>query len=297
MRLLVTGGTGFIGGAWLNRFGRDHEVTSLGRARPNGVQRHIPCDFKVPGELIRLLEADDALGPIDAIIHLAVSPHHRDFPSRATELFQVNVATTAALLDFAWRAGVKHFVLGSTGSVYHNSGHEVLSESIALAPNRFFPATKLAAEQMSHEYQSFFNVTTLRFFTPYGPQQRERLVPDIIGRVKSGTAVSLPPEGDGLTFAMTYIDDIVAILEATLENPWNEVVNIAHNRIVSIKSLADEIGLQVGREPIFQRHVDAPTYALVPSLEKLRQRFDVSNMVDLEPGLAATLALSTQITF
>ncbi|TKB73471.1 MAG: NAD(P)-dependent oxidoreductase, partial [Nitrospira sp.] len=124
MQILVTGGTGFIGGHLIRTLRAEHEVSCLTRQpRPDAALDGIRCivaDLNTEGWEESLPEQ------MDVVIHLAQA--NAPFPGSADELFRVNVLSTQRLADYARRAGVSRFVYASSGSVYAPSA-ELLSET------------------------------------------------------------------------------------------------------------------------------------------------------------------------
>ena len=119
-RILLTGVSGFVGQSLvMDLSAQGHAVVCLGRKAPSlpGVSS-VVADISDPASLRGALASLRNTPRFDAIIHLAVSRHHREFPAKALDLFYVNTASVAELLDFARETGVPKDVFGSTGTVY-----------------------------------------------------------------------------------------------------------------------------------------------------------------------------------
>ncbi|WYX13204.1 NAD(P)-dependent oxidoreductase [Achromobacter xylosoxidans] len=164
-RILLTGATGFVGRHLVQQLVAGHEVLALSRREvPELTRLGVRCvlaDLGANADLAAVLPASG----VDRIIHLAQSDGYRDFPGSAMDMFQVNVASTAALLDYAAKSGVKGFVLASTGSVYEPYA-KPMDEASAQAPESHYARTKLAAELLAQSYSKLFNVCALRLFSP-----------------------------------------------------------------------------------------------------------------------------------
>ena len=248
MRVLVTGATGFVGGYVLRTLARNgHEPVAAVRGREAAVGG---CETVVwdLGEARRPIP--DPPG-IDAIVHAAQSRNYRAFPADGAEMFRVNVAGSWTLLDYAAEVGVSHFCMLSSGAVYQPFRGE-LREDAPLTPADFLGATKLAAEVLARSYEERFAISVLRLFFPYGPGQKNRLVPHIIERVRSGTPVELCSDGEGLWIAPTYVEDLAEIVVAALEGGWTGTMNVGSPEVISLRQLAESIGAAVGQRPIFE---------------------------------------------
>ena len=178
---------------------------------------------------------------IDAVIHMAASFLHRDFPDSATDLFQVNLSSTAQLLDYAYRAKATQFILGSTGSVYQGLDTKQPDEEEALRPDTYFPITKFASELLANAYSSHMKVCIFRLFFPYGFGQTDRLIPDIVKRVKDGIPVDIQGDSGGITISPIYIDDLMEILVGAISGAWGGVYNVASPESISLRDIAQEI--------------------------------------------------------
>jgi nucleoside-diphosphate-sugar epimerase len=294
MRILLTGATGFIGQAVLTAAPPEFVFLTLGRRPPAVARRdlvHIKADLSSPGSLQSALGSSRIGSPVDVVMHLAVSRFHRGFPETALDMFNVNVASVAQLLDFARRAGAGQFILGSTGTVYHPFKNPICREDDVLDPESYFGFSKLAAERFALTYASqHFEVFVPRFFSPYGPGQEDRLISGLIDNVAAGRPVRLPPQGDGLSISPLYLDDAVRVLIAAITERWQGVVNVAGPQVLTLSEMARIVGRVVGREPVFERAAGVLDAALVADLGRLSQHMPLDSFVGFEDGLARFVA-------
>jgi nucleoside-diphosphate-sugar epimerase len=277
MKLLVTGATGFVGSAFVALLRRRrHEVVAL--VRPGAAAA-------IPGCLE--WEAGDPLSlPVgfDAVVHLAQSRVYRSFPADAPEMFRVNVAATERLLEAAVAARIKRFCLVSSGAVYEPFTGPI-TEDAALAPEGYLGASKLAAEVVARPYAALMRLAVLRLFFPYGPGQTMRLVPDLIGRVREGRAVTVGADGHGMRLSPTHVDDVCEALLAAVEQQWTGTLNVAAPIELSIREMADAIGSALGRSPVFETGA-TPSLRVVPDTKRLAAVYNLARFRDFNAGLA-----------
>src|SRR6266566_5813013 len=157
MRILITGGSGFVGSVLGPRLiAAGHELFCVcrpGSAAPIG--QIVVWDATSVAEMTKLPKG------IDVVIHLAQSRSYRSLTADAREMFEVNVAMTMSLLQWAARSGVKHFCLASSGAVYEPFAGS-LHEDAAVAPIGFLGASKLASEIVARPFSHLFNLNVLR---------------------------------------------------------------------------------------------------------------------------------------
>ncbi len=171
MRVLVTGGVGFIGRATVEAMvSEGFEVTvvdrdeSPGRSRPG-------VDF-IAGDLRDPSVVKDALSAAhDGVVHLAAMTSVLRSVERPGEVFESNVGVTAALLEGCRAYGIANFVMGSTNAVVGNGATGLLTEKSPLAPLTPYGATKAAAEMLLSSYVASYGMAacSLRFTNVYGP--------------------------------------------------------------------------------------------------------------------------------
>jgi len=233
VKVIVTGAGGLIGGALVNRLAAAHEVHAISRSAaglPRAGVHSITADLSAPA-------LPDDLPAADAVVHLAQSSHYREFPERALDVFNVNVASTARLLDWSRRAGVRHFILASTGT--------------ADTVRSYYSASKHSAEQFAHSYATEFTVLVLRMHFVYGPaQRRSMLVPRLIDQIRNSQAIPLAGR-DGAVLNPTYVNDAVTAIEAALARRVAGTIRIAGPEVLSIRTMAEAIASALGTTATF----------------------------------------------
>ena len=254
MKVLVTGGSGFIG---------SHVVDSL------IAQGHEPVNFDLtvslhrpPTELKAVLgdiadrdTAWRATRGVDAIIHLAAVADVNDVVTDPLRADRINVHGTQMILEAARHAGISRVVYGSTVWVYGNAPVEgpVDEESPLALPAHFYTATKLAGEMYCRSYTHLYGIehTILRFGIPYGPRARlAAVVPAFVSRAQEGKALSIA--GDGRqTRQFVYVEDLAEGIVAGLQDhAGNRTYNLVSEEETSVRQIADTVRELVAEVPI-----------------------------------------------
>jgi nucleoside-diphosphate-sugar epimerase len=283
MRILITGGTGFVGSTLGPRLmAAGHELFCVCRpGSSTSFGEAVVWDAASPAAMSEFPEA------IEAVIHLAQSRSYRQFPADSREMFDVNVGMTMSLLQWAARSKVRQFCLVSSGAVYEPfSG--VLQEDAAVGPHGFLGSSKLASETIARPFSGLFKLSILRLFFPYGPGQRDRLIPDLIRRIRCGEAVQVTANGEGMRLVPTFVEDIADVFLASIESSWTGTVNVAAPEALSIREIAELIGRQLGVRPKLEV-VGRTPIDIVPDLDRLASRFDLRRFTRFEQGLCKTI--------
>ncbi|WP_223969187.1 NAD(P)-dependent oxidoreductase [Bradyrhizobium sp. RD5-C2] len=288
MRILLTGCSGFVGSALGPRLvAEGHELFCV--CRPG---TSVAFGTKVVWDGAASIEASSFPKTIDAVVHAAQSRRYRDFPADSREMFDVNVGMTMRLLDWAAQAAVKHFCLLSSGAVYEPFA-AALREDAGLAPPGFLGASKFASEVVAKPFSSIFSLSILRLFFPYGPGQRDRLIPQLVRRIQDGGAIQLSGGTEGIRLAPTYIDDIVEVVLASIASSWTDTLNVAASETLSIRQISNTIGQQLGIEPKFEFvNPNTPSVDIVPDLSRLASRLDLRRFVQFKEGIQRTISAS-----
>ena len=288
MHVLVSGATGFVGEAVLRALDiAGHAVTAI--VRPG---MELAGRKTVSWDLARESEPEShPCGKIDGIIHLAQARAYRKFPADASGMFAVNVLGTQRMLEYAAKLGVERFCLVSSGAVYDPFKGE-LSEDSSLSPAGYLGASKLAAEILAGPYASLFSLTVLRLFQPYGPGQTERLLPDIIRRVKTGEPVWVGNDGNGNVVSPTFVSDVADVIVRSQEQNWCSTYNVAAPVRLSIRQIAEKVGRILSQPPRFE-NTSSASASVVPDLGKLSKIYPLDRFRDFDTGLRSTLEQQT----
>ncbi len=276
MKILVTGGAGFIGSHTVERLLRDGagEVTVLDSFNDYYNPAIKRRNLAAVADRITLREGDltDAgfvrgvfeQGRFDAVIHLAARAGVRPSIAEPELYLDTNIKGTFQLLDNAHRTGCRHFVFASSSSVYGvNTKVPFSEEDPILQTISPYAMTKMAGEQMCSNYSHLYGMRTvcLRFFTVYGPRQRPDLAISKFTRlIEDGLPID--KYGDGSTARdYTYIDDIVEGVVGALHlrtGPLCEIINLGGSQTVTLNELISTIETAVGKPARINALPDQP---------------------------------------
>jgi nucleoside-diphosphate-sugar epimerase len=237
--ILITGTTGFVGGALTRSLRDGNRIVEVNRGEADRSANGITWDYR--NSLPASLPAK-----ADIVIHSAA-----DTSESPRDGFVVNAAATSVLLEYARAASANTFVYISTGSVYGASDgpHQ---ERQPIYPQGAYACTKAAGELVVQSYQNCFRTLVLRLYFPFGPGQRkERLIPRLISRVSRGEAIQLKGQ-NGPVISPLYIDDLTQWMRLLLESVARGTFNLAGKERISIRQLAEKIGKLVGQQPRFE---------------------------------------------
>jgi UDP-glucuronate 4-epimerase len=253
MRILVSGGAGFIGSHLCARLlGRGDEVTAVDNFDPFYPERLKRRAIEpLQREGMRLVTADirdeaamDAAfreSRPETVVHLAALAGVRPSLERPAAYMDVNVRGTAVLLDAARKANVRRFIFGSSSSVYGEGAQPPFRETARIdSPLSPYAASKAAGELLARTFHNLYRTETicLRFFTVYGPRQRPDLAIHKFSRLMLA-GKKLPFFGDGASRRdYTYVDDILAGVVAAIDRPLKyDVVNLGGAHTTSLREL------------------------------------------------------------
>ncbi len=303
-RVLITGGAGFIGSSLAERvLARGDEVVILDNFDPfydrRFKERNLAAVRATGGSRIRVVEGDirdraackDALLGCDVVVHLAALAGVRPSIQEPARYMDVNVTGTQILLDEIASKQVR-FVFGSSSSVYGGRTKVPFCETdLVDNPVSPYAASKRAGELICWTWHHLRGnpVTSLRFFTVYGPRQRpEMAIHRFVRDVENGKP--LPFFGDGSTRRdYTYVDDIVTgVLGAMGRSDGCEIVNLGGSAVTSLTDLVHGIENALGKKAILDRQPEQPgdvpvTYA---DTSKARALLGFQAKVPVQEGLA-----------
>jgi UDP-glucuronate 4-epimerase len=308
LRVLVTGGAGFIGGhlveallargdavVALDAFTADYDParkrrTAAALARAPGFSL-VEGDLRDPAALARALDPRP-----DVVVHLAARAGVRASLEDPAGYCDVNLTGTAQLLHAMAGAGCGRLVFASSSSVYGARRDPPFHEDDPLAPPESpYAATKRAGELLCATWHQRVGLqaTCLRFFTVYGPRQRpDMAIAAFLRRARAGLPLRL--FGDGSSARdYTYVDDTVAGLVAAVDRPlgW-AVVNLGNHDPVQLDALARAVAEAAGRPLRVERAPDQPgdVPLTCADLGRARSLLGYAPRVGLGEGLSRVVA-------
>jgi UDP-glucuronate 4-epimerase len=262
MKYLVTGGAGFIGNAVvLELLAEAHEVVvldnfndyydvGLKEARVARLLKDVPVE-RVNLTDVAALARIFREHTFDGVVHLAAQAGVRHSLEHPEEYQASNIDGTFYLLEAMRTAGVRTLVFASTSSVYGDDTPVPFVETAAAdRPVSLYAASKRAGELLAYTYHVAygFDVTSLRFFTVYGPWGRpDMAIYTFTSRIMGGQPVTLFNFGD-MRRDFTYVDDIVQGVTAALATPAGyRVYNLGRGEAIALRDFVTAIEAATGK--------------------------------------------------
>jgi UDP-glucuronate 4-epimerase len=274
MRILVTGGAGFIGSHLVEKLLADgHNVAILDdfndfydpqikRANISTVEKKIAVhdvDLRDGDKVAALFRKEK----FDVIAHLAARAGVRPSIQQPKLYYDTNVAGTLHLLEGARTSGVERFIFASSSSVYGAAKRVPFSEEEHLTQTLSpYAATKIGGEFLCSTYSHLYKmrILALRYFTVYGARQRPDLAIHQFSR-KIDDGQPIDQFGDGTTRRdYTYIDDIIQGTMAALkyDGPMFDVFNLGESETIQLKDLIAAIEKALGKKAKVNRLPEQP---------------------------------------
>ena len=265
MRVLVTGGAGFIGSTFVDMAMTDHfleissvcvldKLTYAGKlSNLASVTNHPNFEF-VHGDICDVELVNDLATKVDAIINFAAESHVDRSIENSSEFIRTNVLGTQVLLDAAKNHKVKKFVQVSTDEVYGSILEGSWDENQPLLPNSPYSASKAAADLLVRAYfvTHGLNVNITRCSNNFGPKQDpEKLIPNFIHKLSQGMKV--PVYGDGLNVRdWLYVEDHCKGIYLTLSKGVSgEIYNIGGGTELTNLQLTEKLLNLLNRDETF----------------------------------------------
>ncbi|UER53780.1 dTDP-glucose 4,6-dehydratase [Kineosporiaceae bacterium SCSIO 59966] len=309
MRIVVTGGAGFIGSHFVRETLTDRypalagaEVVVYDKLTYAGNLRNL--DPVADHPRLHVVEADILDGPMvdqvlsgaDAVVHFAAESHVDRSILGAAEFVMTNVVGTQTLLDAALRHGVSRFVHVSTDEVYGSIDEGSWTEEEPLRPNSPYSASKASSDLIALAYARTHGlpVVVTRCSNNYGPYQfPEKVIPLFVTNLLDGGTV--PLYGDGLNVRdWLHVDDHCRGIALVLEGGRaGEVYNIGGGTELTNRQLTELLLAACGADWSRVEHVEdrkAHDRRYSVDITKISQELGYAPQVRFEQGLADTVA-------
>ncbi|WP_042364328.1 dTDP-glucose 4,6-dehydratase [Streptacidiphilus neutrinimicus] len=309
MRILVTGGAGFIGSEFvrqtLTATGaplHGARVTVLDKLTYSGVRANLapveghPGFTFVEGDICDPHVVDEVTAGQDAVVHFAAESHVDRSITGAVPFVTTNVLGTQVLLDAARRHRVGRFLHVSTDEVYGSIAEGSWTEDWPLAPNSPYAASKASSDLMAlaHHRTHGADVVVTRCSNNYGPYQfPEKVIPLFTTNLLDGGTVPLYGTGANVRDWLHVSDHCRGIALALLKGRAGEVYHIGGGRELTNRELTRLLLEATGADwdrvvPVEDRKGHDLRYSL--DIGKARHELGYEPQVGFEQGLAGTVA-------
>ncbi len=299
MRVLVTGGAGFIGSHVLRLLQGKAQVTVLDNLT-SGSRSHIPSGMEfVEGDVrdAAVVEKLFAHRHFDAVIHLAAQTMVPDSIANPILDCQINLKGLLQILENCRNYQVPHVLFSSSAAVYGDNPNVPLLETETLQPLSPYGITKMTAEHYLRVYHELYgiNATVFRFANVYGERQGEKGEGGVISifcRLLSGNQ-GVTIYGDGSqTRDFVYAGDIAQAMVAALPLTGFHFMNVSTGKETSLQDLLESFRKAVGHA--FPIHYAPPRTGdilrSVLSNERLKLTLGIEPAMELSRGIARTYA-------
>ena len=256
MRIMLTGGAGFIGSNVAKcLFSLGHEIVCVDKLLHGSwrIQSLIgqtgftlyAIDLCNETELSNVFSKE----PIDYVMHLAANSDIQISSKNPNNEYYNTYLTTKSILENMKKYGVKRLFYASTSAVYGDYGNQVIDENYVLCPISYYGAAKMGAEGLIHAYSYMNNFSSLiyRFSNIVGPSMTHGVIYDFFNKLKNNRRV-LEILGDGKqTKPYLYIDDLVSgiVLGMALQANGVHIFNIGSDSSTSVIHIADMLVRQL----------------------------------------------------
>jgi dTDP-glucose 4,6-dehydratase len=307
VRILVTGGAGFIGSGFVRAVLQDSypgatsaAVTVLDLLTYSGNRANVPLtdprltfvqgDIRDPDVVRQLMPGHDA------VVHFAAESHVDRSIAGAVPFVSTNVLGTQVLLDAAREAGVGRFVHVSTDEVYGSIEQGSWTEDWPVAPNSPYAASKASSDLLAlaaHRTHGL-DVVVTRCSNNYGPYQfPEKVIPLFVTNLLDGRKVPLYGDGGNVRDWLHVEDHCRGIALVLEKGRSGEVYHIGGGTELSNKELTGRLLAACGAgwdrvEPVTDRKGHDRRYSL--DITKIREELGYAPRIGLDEGLTATVA-------
>ena len=304
MRILVTGGAGFIGSHLVERFQGRAEIRVLDNFR-SGYRRNLEGrdHTLIEGSITDRSLVREAVDGVDYIFHFGAMISVPESMNKPVECVEINTNGTLVMLEEAKRAGVKKFCLSSSAAIYGDNPTVPKVETMFPEPCSPYAVTKLDGEYYCRMFQreGWLDTACLRYFNVFGPRQDPKsqyaaAVPIFIDKAVRNETITIYGDGEQ-TRDFIYVKDIVAANEYLAMRPdLSGVFNVAYGRKITIHDLAKKIITLTGSASEIQYGAEraGDVKHSMASVDKLRAT-GFTPTSDFDKGLAATIQYFTKL--
>jgi nucleoside-diphosphate-sugar epimerase len=248
MRVLVTGGAGFIGSHIVEHFQGKADVRVLDNLRTGYLHNLEPFDVEfIKGDILDKEAVERAVDGVDYIFHLAAMISVPESMFNPVECVKLNVEGMLNVLDAAANAGVKKLCFSTSAAIYGDNPEVPKLETMIPEPKSPYAITKLDGEYYCDMYANEGKLKTacMRYFNVFGPRQDPgsayaAAIPIFVSKAVANEPITIFGDGEQ-TRDFIYVKDVVAANVFMAESDCTGVYNVAYGKKITINDLAKRI--------------------------------------------------------
>jgi len=253
MKILITGGAGFIGSNLAGELAKKHEVVIIDDLSTGRTENVEDLDLElVRGSITDPDLLEEYFRGVDYVFHQAALPSVQRSIEDPVLANEVNICGTLNVLVAARDAGVKKVIYASSSSVYGDTPELPKREDMKPDPKSPYAVAKLAGEYYCRVFNEIYGLKTvaLRYFNVYGPRQDPSsdyaaVIPKFVNRVMAGKAPIIYGDGEQ-TRDFTFVRDVVQANVLAMESDATGVFNVAAGQRISVNDLAGMVMEVIG---------------------------------------------------
>ena len=254
MKILITGGCGFIGSNLADELSKKHDVVILDNLSTGRIKNIEDIDVElIDGSVTDLEMLKDICRDVDFIFHQAAISSVQRSIEDPLSTNEVNIKGTLNVLIAARDSNVKKVICASSSSIYGNTPYFPLGEDMKPDPQSPYAITKLTGEYYCKIFNEIYGMETvsLRYFNVYGPRQDPSsdyaaVIPKFINRLLNNEPPIIYGDGEQ-TRDFVYVQDVVQANILAMETDASGVLNVASGGQITISGLADIIMEIIGK--------------------------------------------------
>lgn len=280
LKVIVTGGQGFLGRHVANKLYERHEVITIGSQKYNSTIPHLKCDLLDFTKIDALVKS---VGAIDCIVHTA--GHSRELESVIDPIkyFQQNLEVTLYMLEVSRKYDIKKFVYSSTYLVYGDNRSEKVTEDHPLNPRSIYAGTKAAGEKLSLSYGYSYGIdmTIFRQGLFYGvDDDKKRVITSMIYNARKHNQIDV--YGDKV-IDFVHVDDASMAYSLLLTNYNSGIYNIGSGKGINLTDVAKFVKSKINPRAEIVIHDRRPTDIphFVADISKAREVLGFEPRIDL----------------
>ena len=290
MKIIVTGGSGFIGSNVVKYLSKNHEVKIFDFKKPNNLDNEF-----IQGDITNSKHVINSIKDCDVVIHLAATLGVVNTETSPVLTLDTNLGGTINVLEACKINKIKKIIFSSSSEVYGEPLKIPMDENDKPIPMTTYGIAKFAAEEYIKAYSKSFGLqyTMFRLFNVYGDQQAtDWVLPEFVSKAISNKDIVV--HGDGLqTRSFCYVTDISNAFSLTLDKANGQLINIGNNHEpITIKDLANKI-IELSNSKSSVKFIPfeeskrnrSEILIRVPNIEKAKKLLNYEPKISLEEGV------------